>query len=79
VGGRFVARFLYPWSAEDGTAWVFTWDGGKRIKVALAGRAPHEEIDVWDAATDRPRIPVTEEGMATAIKAWLAGRGLQQA
>jgi hypothetical protein len=69
-----MAYFLYPWLAEDGRTWVFIWDGGKQIKVALAGRAPHDEIDVWDAANDRSSVPVTYEGMATAIKAWLAGR-----
>ena len=63
--------FLYPCQAEDGTVWVFTWDGGKQIKVALAARAPHDEIDVWDATTGRHIVPVTHEGMTTAIKAWL--------
>ena len=64
-------HFLYPWQAEDGTVWVFTWDGGKQIKVALAARAPHDEIDVWDATTGRHIVPVTHEGMITAVKAWL--------
>ena len=67
-------HFLYPWQAEDGTVWVFTWDGGKQIKVAFAARAPHDEIDVWDAKAARYIVPVTYEGMTAAIKAWLAGR-----
>jgi len=69
-----VPYFLQPLLAEDGITWVFIWDGGRQIKVALAGRAPHDAINVWDTATGRHVVPVTYEGMATAVKAWLAGR-----
>ncbi len=61
----------------DGEKLGFDWYGGAYIEV-YSGQAfsrPRDVINVWEYASDSPRIPRTVEAMARAVDEWIASYG----
>lgn len=50
---------------------VFRWSGGAYIDIYVEGEAsPFDCINVWDYATDKPRIERSKRGFISAVNCW---------
>lgn len=78
--GRFFARKQRVVTSDDGRREItlgFEWHGGAYIEVSR-GHAfgnPKEVINVWDYASDSPRIPRTKQAMGRVIDDWISDYG----
>lgn len=77
--GRFFARKQRVITSDDGheVTLGFEWQGGAYIEVSR-GHAfgnPKEVINVWEYASDSPRIPRTKQAMGRAIDDWISNYG----
>lgn len=63
---------------EDESHIAFRWHGGAYIEIGAADQAPGEDwraddvINVWDYATDQPRIPHTLHAFQVRCDNWIA-------
>lgn len=56
----------------------FEWSGGPYIDVHEVGYTAVEVINVWDSATNKPTVPVTNAGLREAADKWVETYGDQE-
>lgn len=59
-------------SLRYGLVLEFVWHGGAYIEVRRVPDSPVEVINVWDYATNEPRIPRTKGAMSRRVDDWIA-------